>query len=290
MSAAPPPTPESAAPPGLPWAPPVAVSNRPSLGSLATVLRITIARQLRGKRIWLFVLAFAAPAALALMIRRHQAPYNAGEVERVLIFGLIPQAVLPLAALLFASSLIQDDVEEQTLTYFLIRPIPRWAIYLAKALGATIVTSALAAVFTTAAIAAVRWGTEGYDARSLAHEAAVTSGLSALALAAYIAIFGFLGLLTRRVLVVGVGYILVFEGIVSSIPFLVRYGTILFHLRVLAVRWLGLDLTDWAIDPSADPEAASSLGFLLGTTAFFLAIGAWLFSIREFRVKTPEGS
>ena len=28
------------------------------------------------------------------------------------------------AALLFASGMVQDDVEEQTLTYLLIRPVP----------------------------------------------------------------------------------------------------------------------------------------------------------------------
>ena len=29
---------------------------------------------------------------------------------------------------------------------------------------------------------------------------------------------------------------------------------------------------------------------LLGAAAFFIALGAWIFSTREFRVKTPEGS
>lgn len=289
MSSAP--TPASApSPPPAPWAKPVAVSNFPPLGALATVLGITVARQLRGKRIWLFVLLFAAPVAVAVLVRRNEVPYIPGESERTLIFGLIPQAVLPLAALLFASSLVQDDVEEQTLTYLLIRPVPRWAIYLAKVLGATLVTSSLAAIFTAAAVAAVNWGIDHYGASELVEQAGATSGLWALALLAYISIFSFLGLLTRRVLVVGVGYTLVFEGIVSNIPFLVRYGTILFHLRVLAVRLLGVGGGDWSIDPNEVPTVATSIAALLGVSAVFLALGAWLFSVREFRVKTPEGS
>jgi ABC-2 type transport system permease protein len=271
-----------AAPPDL--------SNRPSFGALATVLRITIARQMRGKRIWLFILMFAAPLAIALLVRRYDQPYDPAESERALIFGLIPQAILPLAALLFASSLVQDDVEEQTLTYFLIRPIPKWTIYLIKVLGATLVTSALAAVFTAATLAAVRGALPEEAPEALLKEAGVLAGLSALALMAYISIFGLLGLFTRRVLVIGVGYILVFEGVVSNIPFLVRYGTILFHTRVLAVRWLGLDGGFASIDVDEAPAAATSLAALLGATALFLVFGAWLFSKREFRVKTPEGS
>ena len=58
-----------------------------------------------------------------------------------MIFGLIFQALLPVSALLFASGMVQDDIEEQTLTYFLIRPIPRWVIYLAKLLGTFVVTA-----------------------------------------------------------------------------------------------------------------------------------------------------
>lgn len=286
MSSAPTPSPVSSS---TPWAKPVSLSNSPPLGALATILGITVARQLRGKRIWLFVLLFAAPVAMALLVRRNEVAYSAGESERALIFGLIPQAVLPLAALMFASSLVQDDVEEQTLTYLLIRPIPRWAVYLAKVLGAVLVTAVLAALFTTAAMAAVNWGIDHYGATELIEQAGATSGLWALVLLAYISIFSFLGLLTKRVLVVGVGYTLVFEGIVSNIPFLIRYGTILFHLRVLAVRLLGVDGGDWSINLEDAPTVATSVSVLLGVSAVFLALGAWLFSVREFRVKTPEG-
>jgi len=271
-------------------APPRAGSGPPPLGALATVVRITIARQMRGKRIWLFVLLFAAPLGIALLARRYDASYDPADAERILIFGLIPQAILPLAALLFASSLVQDDVEEQTLTYFLIRPIPKWAIYLAKVVAATAVTSLLAALFTAATFAAARAGLPDDSPAKWLGAAGLMSGLSALALLAYIAIFGLLGLFTRRVLVVGVGYILLFEGLVSNVPFLVRYGTILYHVRVLAVRLLGLPGDRWSIDPAEAPGVGTSALALAGVAAAFLALGAWLFSVREFRVKTPEGS
>lgn len=273
-----------------PWHEPVPLSNRPSLSALATVLSITAARQMRGVRIWLFVLLFATPAALALLVRNYDASYDPLLQERILVFGLIPQAIVPLTALLFASGLIRDDVEEQTLTYLLIRPVPRWAIYVVKVLGTALVTAAFASVFTTAALAAVYAGLPEHDAGRLLARAGLISGLSALALLDYVAVFAFLGLITRRSLAVGVGYILVFEGLLANVPFVVRYGTVMFYNRVLGVRLLDLSGEEWKIDLESAPSAGVCLLVQVVVALVFLVLGAWIFSTQEFRVKTPEGN
>jgi len=270
--------------------PPSSFSGWPSLRALMTVTGISTSRLLRGRRIWLFLTIFVAPSALILTVRRHDAFYDPAEAEQAALFVLFFQGAIPLAALLFAASLIQDDVEEQTLTYFLIRPIPRWMIYAVKALGGALATSALAAAFAALALVAARWGIADHDPGWLAKRAGAVAGLASLAVLDYVAIFGCLGLVTRRALVVGVGYILVFEGLLANIPFLLRYGTIMYHLRVLSVAWLGLHPADWSIDLAEAPAPATSLQVLFGAAAFFLALGAWIFSVREFRVKTPEGN
>ena len=136
-------------PPGE-W--PVRLSRRVPLSALGALLGITTARQIRGRRLLILGLLFALPFLFAILAHRYQQPYNAAEVETVLIFGLIPQALLPLTALVFASGMIQDDVEEQTLTYLLVRPIPRWLIYLVKLAGTWLVSAALTAVFSSAAL------------------------------------------------------------------------------------------------------------------------------------------
>jgi ABC-2 type transport system permease protein len=271
--------------PPPPWHEPVPASGLPSFSALATVLAITTARLVRGKRILVFAALFALPTILALVVPRDPALQ-----ERVLVFELLPQAIIPLTALLFGSGLVQDDVEEQTLTYLLIRPVPRWAIYLVKVLGATLVTAAFAAPFIAGVLAAIHSGGPDHDAGATAARAGVVAGLTALALLDYIAVFGCLGLVTRKSLAIGVGYILVFEGFLANVPFVVRYATVMFYNRVLAVRWLGLPGGDWGIDLNEVPAAATCLEVLLGAAAFFIALGAWIFSTREFRVKTPEGS
>jgi len=276
--------------PASPPLPPPSFSGRPTLSALATVLGITASRLLRGRRIWLFLLLFVAPTALLLLVRHNDAHYEAEEAERVILFVLFFHAVIPLAALLFAASLVQDDVEEQTLTYFLIRPIPRWMIYVVKAVGGALVASALASVFAALAMVAARWGEPGRDVDWLLQRAGIVAALVSLGVLAYVAIFGCLGLLTKRALSVGIFYILVFEVSLANIPFLLRYVTIIHHLRVLSIAWLGLNPADWAIDLAEAPSPSTSLEVLLGASAFFIALGAWIFSTREFRVKTPEGN
>ena len=63
---------------------------------------------------------FLLPAGLAIVIRATGAERaRVVFLEFVLLWILIPQALLPLVALLYASGIIQDEQEEQTITYLL---------------------------------------------------------------------------------------------------------------------------------------------------------------------------
>jgi ABC-2 type transport system permease protein len=186
--------------------------------------------------------------------------------------------------------MVQDDVEEQTLTYLLIRPIPRWAIYLAKLAG-TIVSSWLrAAIFTLGTLVVIFWGDQRLWGTVLRERAVIVGALLALALSAYSSIFGALSLWVRRALVFGAIYIVAFEGVFGNIDFVIREATVIYHIRVLAVRWLDINGAEWSIDPATAASATTSLLVLLGVTAAFAVIGAITFAMREFRVKTPEGN
>jgi ABC-2 type transport system permease protein len=260
------------------------------LSALLALLRISVERQLRGRKLLVLCLLFSLPLIFAVLAHRYQDPYDAGHTETLLIFGLIPQALIPLAALIFASGMVQDDVEEQTLTYLLVRPIPRWMIYLVKLVGTWLVIALLSAFFTAAALAAVYWGDARMEPSALARRTAVFAGILSLGLFAYTSIFGLLGVLVRRSLLLGVGYILIFEGIAANIDFIFRTATVLYHVRRLSVRWLDVPGIDWAIDPATATTASTCLWTLLAISAVPAVLGAWLFSVWEFRVKTPDGS
>ena len=80
-------------------------------------------------------------------------------LEFVLLWILIPQALLPLVALLYASGIIQDEQEEQTITYLLIRPIPKWLMYCVKMAATWTTTVVLVIALTVLTFAAIYAGT-----------------------------------------------------------------------------------------------------------------------------------
>jgi ABC-2 type transport system permease protein len=276
------------APPALPEGRPVTLSRRIDATAVLALFGMTVARLVRGRRLLVLALLFALPIGFAVLARRYNPGYDASKAELVLIFGLIPQAILPLTALVFASGMIQDEVEEQTLTYLLIRPLPRPMIYATKLAATWSVMAALTAVFVSATYAVV------YEPEALRDllpwRPLQTVAIMLLTLATYAAVFGLVGLFVRRTLLFGVPYIVVLEGVFANIEFVIRHVTIMYQSRVLAIRWIGLEAEDWNIDLDLAPSLAwSALNLAIATAALAL-FGALSFARREYRVKTPEAT
>src|SRR5581483_7889528 len=95
------------------------------LRALWTLYTLTLRQHMRGKRWIVMTLLFLIPAGLAILARVTNPDAPMIFIEFTLAFMFIPQALLPLIALLYSSGVIQDELEEQTITYLLIRPIPR---------------------------------------------------------------------------------------------------------------------------------------------------------------------
>jgi len=113
----------------------------------------------------------------------------------------------------------------------------------------------------------------------------------ALSQAAYCGLFGFLGLLTRRSFLAGVGYIVLLEGLLAGFQTVARRLTVMYYFRVLVLRWVDRDGgTDWSIDLAAAPAAPTCVLVLLGVGLISALAAALYFTAREFRMKTPEGS
>jgi ABC-2 type transport system permease protein len=277
--------------PDAPVAPPLKLSRGfPVLAWLA-LLKVSTLQFVRGRRLLALALLFLLPTGLAGLSHYLNPNYDRqrDDVERVLVFYMIPQALVPLTALVLASGMIRDEVEGQTLTYLLIRPVPRPAMYVAKLLAAWFVSAGLSAVFITTTLVAVHWGADDLWGAVLPGRAARVVALSALSLTVYVALFGGLSLVVRWVLPFGVAYIVMFEGVFSNIDFMVRRLTVLWYVRILAERWLGLHVDTWAINLDEAPTGTEAL-LTLSAAALVLAIAAAVvFGTRELRVKTPEG-
>jgi ABC-2 type transport system permease protein len=260
------------------------------VSALAALFVLTLRQNLRGRRLLVLVLLFLLPVVLAVVFKFVAFPPPPDALEFALIFNLIPHALVPLTALLYAAGSIQDEVEEQTLTYLLMRPLPRSALYVTRLVAAWLTTAVLTSLFTTLTLAVIYWNTPELWGAVLPRRAATLAGMMALAQAGYCSLFGLIGLLTRRALIAGLAYIIAIEGMLSNFDAVVRQLTVTYYFRVLSLRWLvPSDNEKWSLDLTTAPSADKCLLTLLTVSAFFVLLGAVLMRQREFRMKTAEG-
>jgi ABC-2 type transport system permease protein len=274
--------------------------------ALWSLYLLTFRQHLHGRRWMVMGILFLLPAGLAVLIRATAPDAPVMVSEFLLAFIFIPQALLPLMALVYASGIIQDEQEEQTLTYLLIRPIPRWAIYVVKLLATLTTTVLLTTIFTVLTYAAIYLGADsaGVNVPLRCLKAVAIHGFSVIA---YCCLFGLIGLYTRRALVAGILYIAVIEGLLANLPFGLRFVTVIYYARIIAYRSMEFVFTEhgrradlaaaaWQIDVQKDPDLLdhptlqSCLLVLAIASVAFTTIGALLCARREFHVKTPDGN
>lgn len=265
-------------------------AGRSRLSSVTALLGLALRQQLRGRRPLVLGLLFVLPTGLIVLLRAVGERVPTDMLQAVFVFGLIPHVLAPLAALLYATGVVQDELEEQTLTYLLLRPIPRWLIYVVKILASIATTSLLASAGTALVYTAIAWGaadgTEGLTTRILK-----TCLLLTVCQVAYASLFGLISLLTRRSVIAGIAYIVAIEGLASNWEFVIREFTVVYYFRVLSIRWLHPAHTEpWGINLDDAPTTAMCLLRVIGLPLLLILLGGALLQNREFGMKTPESS
>jgi ABC-2 type transport system permease protein len=277
-------------------APPAGRSLPAELSALGALFALTVRQHTHGRRLLVLGLLYLLPCALAVVLRSLPRPADAGAMEFALILTLLPHGLAPLTALLYASGVVSDEVEEQTLTYLLLRAVPRWELYLVKLLATFCVTTGLVAVGVAALYAAIYAGTPAFWDAAVPRAGKMIA-IMALAQAGYCALFGFLGLYTRRALVAGIAYIIAVEGVIAGMDFVGRAVAVVYYVRTLVVRWLDLprdilreSQQDWGMEDLARlPSAGECVFTVLAAAALVSSLSALWFARSEFRMKTPGG-
>jgi ABC-2 type transport system permease protein len=124
-----------------------------------------------------------------------------------IIQGLGLAAVLPVIALIVGTGVLDSEIDDGTLLHVLAKPLPRYEILLTKL--------AVAAGVTAAVVAPPL-----FVAGLLAESAAVGLALAVAAAVggiAYCAVFVAMSLLTRRPVLVGLVYVVLWEGALTNI-------------------------------------------------------------------------
>ncbi len=269
---------------------------RGPLGLLVASLRITLLSPLhvlRGRRlIGLALLAIVPPAIIAIALALgHRGAGGPGSFrEGINLFYI--NAVVPLVALFLAGSAIGDDVDDGTVLYLRLRPVPRSSIVIGRFLAAWISTLALV-VPSLLALYLLQVGSVGFEFitkySGLLVGAIVANMLGA---AAYCAMFLFLGLFTRRGVVYGVIFVSIQDAILaipgpgSWLSVNLFVATVLDHFGVasdLFVRKLEhLDEIGYA------PTYGMALLMVFGIVGVLLAATSAIFASNEYLEKPGE--
>jgi ABC-2 type transport system permease protein len=261
-----------------------------NLSALGALFWLTLRQHARARKLLFLGCLFLLPSVIAVLARVTEPTLRLTQTEYAMVFTIMPSALVPLLALLYGCGMIQDEIEDQTLTYLLVRPLPKAAVYLTKLLATLLFTILFAAVFVVVTFVAVWVGSPEFTKAVTPEVVGKTVCLMGLALTGYVSLFGLLSLLVNRSLMVGVAYIAVFEILLANVDFAVRKLTVVYYFRVLELRWLHPTLPQRTLDLTKSPSAAAAVLTVLIASLVLTAIATAIFRTREFHVKTPEGS
>ncbi len=228
---------------------------------IPTLVSVSLRGLLNRRRILLLGLFGALVVLVAVLFRLADQPDDEALAFTGQLLGNFGLAVLlPVVAVIVGTAAIGSELDDGTIIYLLAKPIPRAAVAAVKAAVAWVVVVAVVCpAILLAGIVAM-----GGDA-NLGIAYAVAAGLGALE---YTAVFLALSLVTSRALVVGLAYVVIWEGAVAGL----FEGT-----RFLSVRQHALAIADaiggeGAITAALDTGSALVIGAIVTGVAVFLAI------------------
>ena len=188
--------------------------------ALGPLVRLAAAGLVGRRRSLGVVLLAAAPVLVAAIIAvgggLGDPAVMAADVFTTITLGL----VIPLAALIFGTATLGTLIDDGTIVYLLVKPVPRRTVVLAAMIAATAATALLAVVATLVS----GFLLVGFSSPDLLAGMAAAALLGSLL---YVVVFVALSLVTSRALLLGLGYVLLWEGLVT---------TLLAGTRILSIR------------------------------------------------------
>jgi ABC-2 type transport system permease protein len=226
-----------------------------------TIARIT-ARALFGRRRFLLLL----PLPVLLIGLALLSNGLGADIERwgqAVIVGLGLAVVVPVIALVVGTGVLGSEIDDGTLALILAKPLPRSHIVLSK------LVVAIAVTFVTTAVPLF---VDGLIAGSVSLAIGLALG-ALLGSIAYSALFIALSLITRRPVLLGLIYVLIWEGLL---------GGFLSGTRVLSIQQYEIAVADRVAHAGTWLSTTVSFPVALGMT-FVIAVGFTLIAIDRLR-------
>jgi ABC-2 type transport system permease protein len=239
----------------------------------STVLWLTRRQLFAKRRVYVALAVLLVPMLLALLVR-----FNAAEgdldavgslttIYREIVLGVL----LPLTALVFGTSAFGGEVDDGTLIYLMVKPVPRWQLTFSKYLVAFLATISVVVPSILLAWAGMQNGAPIRVPLAFAAGAIIGSMI-------YCAIFVTLGITSRRALAIGLIYIVAFENVLSRS---------IVGVKSLSVREFALAVCKNVVGTAAewtDPTVTMGTVYTMGTVFFAIALGLSFMKLQRYEV------
>jgi len=256
------------------------------------VFDLSIGQMLWSRRTVFLALVVGAPVALAVLFRVLEATglgvmrVGNRSISGATIFGLFIwvlylRFIVPVLGVFYGTSLMADEVEDKTLTYLFTRPIPRGAVLVGKYLAYLVAT----AFVVLPSVMLVYFLMVPAPALAASFPALLKDlALLAIGLAAYGALFAWIGSQLKYPLVIGLIFAFGWEQAVMLVPGYLRRFTVAYYLQGLVPHAMPQDsaLSFLQSVLRDAPSALTCILWLMVILAGFLLLAAWTVGRREY--------
>jgi len=254
------------------------------LTSALRVFEISFGQMLWSRRSVFLAILLGGPVLLAFVVRLLSSAtrlgpmqINGAHVGGAAVFGMMIwllyiRFIVPVLGVFYGTALIADEVDDKTITYLFVRPIPRGAVLVGKYLAYFVCTALLIlpSVVLVYFLLVPIGGSIGRSFPSLV----VDLGVLAAGIASYGGLFAWVGARLKRPLVIGLVFVFGWEPGVLLFPGYLKRVTIAYYLQGLVPHTMpqesGVNILLQVFQEI--PPVPLSLAALAGVTL----VGVWL--------------
>lgn len=271
-------------------------NRRPSfVSSVLRIFDLSLSEMLWSRRSVFLALLVGGPVLLAVVSRvvwmfvpNESLRINGGAVSGASIFGLMiwllyVRFIVPILGVFYGTSLIADEVEDRTITYLFTRPIQRGAVLVGKYV-AYLACTVLLILPSVMVVFFLMVPVGGGSIAQMFPSLLADLGMLAAGLAAYGAVFAWVGARVKRPLVAGLVFVLGWEPAVLLFPGYLKRATVAYYLQGLVPHAMPQDSTmSLLLQAFSDmPGILPSLMALVVLTAGALWFAARTVESREY--------
>jgi ABC-type transport system involved in multi-copper enzyme maturation permease subunit len=232
---------------------------------------------LKAARTRVFILLSLVAVLLTLVVRLVD-PGGAPDFFSMVMMSLYFQLLIPVLALFFGTTIVNDELDNKTLVYLTTVPVSRRAVILGKYLAAFLLLLLTVSSGFLLSFALAAGGRLGQAAAW--QELGVSLGAALLALFCYSALFTLIGAFMKKSILAGLFFVFGWESVVQYFPGVTQKFTIIHWIKsLLPPQAHKGGFLIFQLQPSPVPE---SILVLLIAGLLFLAAAVFIFERKEY--------